>query len=76
MWCELIFLTSVLLIVQVSFTLHALYQIALRWLEADIAAWLLAKLRAEYQCGGTVTTGNVCPFKIQKEKKRWERDDI
>lgn len=39
-------------------------------LEADTAAWLLAKLRAEYQCSTTVTAGNICPFEMDGERKR------
>jgi len=39
-------------------------------LEADTAAWLLAKLRAEYQCSATVTAGNICPFEMERERER------
>lgn len=38
-------------------------------LEADTAVWLSAKLRAEYQCGTTVTAGNICPFETEGERK-------
>lgn len=38
-------------------------------LEADTVAWLLAKLRAEYQCSATVTAGNICPFEMERDSK-------
>lgn len=49
-----------------SLCVCALCQIAVWLLEADTAAWLLAKLGAEYQCSGTVTAGNICPFKMER----------
>lgn len=52
-----------------SLCVCALCQIAVWLLEADTAAWLLAKLRAEYQCSATVTAGNICPFKMERGGK-------
>lgn len=46
----------------------------MRLLEADTAVRLSANLRAEYQCGTTVTAGNICPFEMEVKREKDEAE--
>lgn len=49
--------------------MHAPCQISVWTLEADTTARLWAEVRAEYQCGATVSAGKICPFETERREK-------